>query len=1036
MADKEMYFDTSSADNLGSLTLEPDESVATPSSVKDKYAFKDAVTRDVLIGTMPLIPAANTKIDPKYEGHVNNVYKIPEGYHDGKGTVYTGDLSEYTPGTAKPEDVSASKTFWVNGKKYSGTLDVKQATQEADATPWDIISPKTAWVKGKLVTGVIPSLPRKDQNLLAGESYTFPYGFSAGTTVISAADLASQTVGNAKANQIIKGQIAWVNGEKVTGTFDLVENTKEYLKETNATQNQVLSSKKFYSSVYGEIRSGTMPDHSNDPIRTLLNGATFTIPEGYYSGRTSIKVQTLHDATIANAVPDNILINKTAWVNGEKVTGAMPMIDSKIVELGAGESFDILKGFHTGTGKVKAKDLSGETIGTAEAGDLLEGKSMWVNGKKIVGTMPDIAASTTDLKPGSTYYIPEGHHSGNGSVTVKSLAYYTPANAAAADILTTKNAWVNGVKVEGTMANNGAVSSTLAAGASYTVPKGYHNGSGVIKAQDLASQTSANAAADDILSPKTAWVNGKKITGTLAIDGSASQDDVIAGKTFYNNDPKTKRTGTLTLTGNATESDVVSGVTYYTTDPKRKHTGSLTLNGTADPKYVLSGYTFYKNNPKTKVTGTMKNNGGVSASLDANQSFTIPEGYHDGSGRITANGLGDQTSGTATAGDIAKGSTAWVNGVKVTGTLELTGTATPEQVVAGATFYSNNLKQKIVGTMIQVPTKLVSLKAGESYTIPAGYYDGTSKVFAVDLASQTQATAKVENILEGYTAWVNGKKITGTMLNQGSTSFRDLAAGTSMKIPEGYYSGYGYITTLDLATQTQSNATADDILVDKDAWVNGNHVNGAMPNNGSWSQNNVNAGTSVTIPKGYHNGSGKITTKTLSAQTPGTAIPYNLLIAKTAWVNGNKITGTMPDNTGWSSKEMVAGSSATIPAGFHDGTGVITAKDLASQTQATAGAGDILAPKTAWVNGSKIVGNIPTYTTSKLRIAAGYDTILPAGYYANPIHIYSLYGDDVLDLTGTSAEYEQPTESLLPNDDGYIDEATTRLVITADLIGG
>ena len=41
-----------------------------------------------------------------------------------------------------------------------------------------------------------------------------------------------------------------------------------------------------------------------------------------------------------------------------------------------------------------------------------------------------------------------------------------------------------------------------------------------------------------------------------------------------------------------------------------------------------------------------------------------------------------------------------------------------------------------------------------SYTIPAGYYDGTSKVFAVDLASQTQATADVNKVLEGYTAWV------------------------------------------------------------------------------------------------------------------------------------------------------------------------------------------------------------------------------------------------------------------------------------------
>lgn len=103
---------------------------------------------------------------------------------------------------------------------------------------------------GKKVTGLIPSLPRKDQNLLAGESYTFPYGLSAGTTVISAADLASQTVANAKANHIIKGQTAWVNGEKITGTFDLVENTKEYLKETNATQNQVLSSKILFFCIW------------------------------------------------------------------------------------------------------------------------------------------------------------------------------------------------------------------------------------------------------------------------------------------------------------------------------------------------------------------------------------------------------------------------------------------------------------------------------------------------------------------------------------------------------------------------------------------------------------------------------------------------------------------------------------------------------------------------------------------------------------------------------------------------------------------
>ena len=81
-----MYFDTSSANNLDALAQqEPDESIATPSSVKDKYAYKDAVTRDVLVGTMPLNIAEKIKIDPKYDGHTNNKYIIPLGYHDGTG---------------------------------------------------------------------------------------------------------------------------------------------------------------------------------------------------------------------------------------------------------------------------------------------------------------------------------------------------------------------------------------------------------------------------------------------------------------------------------------------------------------------------------------------------------------------------------------------------------------------------------------------------------------------------------------------------------------------------------------------------------------------------------------------------------------------------------------------------------------------------------------------------------------------------------------------------------------------------------------
>ena len=93
-------------------------------------------------------------------------------------------------------------------------------------------------------------------------------------------------------------------------------------------------------------------------------------------------------------------------------------------------------------------------------------------------------------------------------------------DATASQILSGKTAWVKGKKVTGTMVNRGAVSQTLNAGGSYTIPEGYHNGSGKITASSLSSQTQANATASQILSGRTAWVNGSKVTGTMANRGN------------------------------------------------------------------------------------------------------------------------------------------------------------------------------------------------------------------------------------------------------------------------------------------------------------------------------------------------------------------------------------------------------------------------------------------------------------------------------------------------------------------------------------
>lgn len=95
--------------------------------------------------------------------------------------------------------------------------------------------------------------------------------------------------------------------------------------------------------------------------------------------------------------------------------------------------------------------------------------------------------------------------------------------------------------------------------------------------------------------------------------------------------------------------------------------------GTAIRSQVLTGYTFTSESAGINKSGTMPNNGGGNkATLNCGANYTIPAGYHDGTGVVTANSLSSQTSATATPSVIESGYTSWVNGNKITGTFDKT----------------------------------------------------------------------------------------------------------------------------------------------------------------------------------------------------------------------------------------------------------------------------------------------------------------------------------------------------------------------------
>lgn len=161
-----------------------------------------------------------------------------------------------------------------------------------------------------------------------------------------------------------------------------------------------------------------------------------------------------------------------------------------------------------------------------------------VQNKVIAGEIEELKKSGSDGKKNVANAI-----TGMGVTTATDADFVTitqnitkigeNANISAGDVLSGKVAYARGQYIIGNMPNNGAKTAALDCGEYYSIPAGYHNGAGRVSANSLASQTGATAAASDILSGKTAYVNGNKVTGNIPSKAAATytpstQDQEIA----------------------------------------------------------------------------------------------------------------------------------------------------------------------------------------------------------------------------------------------------------------------------------------------------------------------------------------------------------------------------------------------------------------------------------------------------------------------------------------------------------------------------
>ncbi len=189
-------------------------------------------------------------------------------------------------------------------------------------------------------------------------------------------------------------------------------------------------------------------------------------------------------------------------------------------------------------------------LGNAVASQVLKGVTFSSSsGKNLTGTLTDYGYEPTagrigEWQGGLYLYVPDiASGEQNRGVVQRSIRtdLSNLGNASASQVLSGATfTSSNGLRGEGTMANNGAWSTTVNAGSSVTIPAGYHNGSGKVTASSglygspsmktatNGNQQSASITATTSFSGKVVTVSGfgysnnhgNSITLQILVNGS------------------------------------------------------------------------------------------------------------------------------------------------------------------------------------------------------------------------------------------------------------------------------------------------------------------------------------------------------------------------------------------------------------------------------------------------------------------------------------------------------------------------------------
>ena len=306
-----------------------------------------------------------------------------------------------------------------------------------------------------------------------------------------------------------------------------------------------------------------------------------------------------------------------------------------------------------------------------------------------------------------------------------------------------------------------------------------------------------------------------------------------------------------------------------------------------------------------------------------------------------------------------------------------------------------------LGTEIKVPITVTTdgtTTTVESYVLDTGFYANATIVPFI----------KVENVDD-------------IVINVEMVSNRQLSAQSAVIIPStgfNYIGQFGY-TIVDGAVSSANAGFGDDYVtakVSKSGWLDANDTQKISVTKSAMTQKvGTNSATSIasgatiipnptndtviTVSKGIFGSDRTLTVKSVSSQTVADATAPDILDGKTAWVNGAKVTGTMPNYGGTSSEEKY-----TAAASFNAYNGKLVIQPALGyyNDYSTITTNIVYNPTRVFNTTSITVGGTDTMTAQTY-----YETI-PAGYYhtaiTRKITVQDAIGSMAIDYSGHKAK--------------------------------